>query len=90
MKGKLLTPIYSVCIKSNGFLFSHDFNPYIPAIPGMELFEGRTIHSKSFRYEEHFDGLRVAVLGVHYSGEDIAMHIANYAKKVLLSSITSF
>ena len=48
------------------------------------------IHSKSFRYEEHFDGLRVAVLGVHYSGEDIAMHIANYAKKVLLSSITSF
>ena len=56
----------------------------------MELFEGRMIHSKSFRYEEHFDGLRVAVLGVHYSGEDIAMHIANYAKKVLLSSITSF
>ena len=48
------------------------------------------IHSKSFRYEEHFDGLRVAVLGVHYSGEDIAMHIANYAKKVLLSSIASF
>ena len=46
------------------------------------------IHSKSFRYEEHFDGLRVAVLGIHYSGEDIAMHIANYAKKVLLSSIT--
>ncbi|XP_056016358.1 flavin-containing monooxygenase 1-like [Ostrea edulis] len=60
----------------------HDSNDYTPNIPGMEIFEGRMIHSKDFRYEEQFDGLRVAVLGVHYSGEDISMHVSRFAKKV--------
>lgn len=63
--------------------YSHDFNDYTPNIPGLELFEGRAIHSKEFRYEEHFDGLRVAILGCHYSGEDISMHVAKFAKKVI-------
>lgn len=63
--------------------YSHDFNDYTPNIPGLELFEGRAIHSKEFRYEEHFDGLRVAILGCHYSGEDISMHVAKFAKKVM-------
>lgn len=67
---------------NTNLIFSHDFNPYIPEIPGMELFEGRTIHSKSFRYEEEFEGLRVAILGCHFSGEDIAMLVSSYAKKV--------
>lgn len=60
----------------------HDSNPYIPDIAGMDEFEGRKIHSKWFRFEEHFDGLRVAILGCHFSGEDISMNVAKYAKKV--------
>jgi cation diffusion facilitator CzcD-associated flavoprotein CzcO len=59
-------------------------NAYTPNIPGMEMFEGRIIHSKDFRYEEQFDGLRVAVLGVHFSGEDISMHVSRFAKKVCI------
>ncbi|XP_062618555.1 dimethylaniline monooxygenase [N-oxide-forming] 2-like, partial [Saccostrea cucullata] len=62
----------------------HHSEPYTPDIPGMELFEGRMIHSKEFRHEEHFDGLRVAVLGCSYSGEDISMHVAKFAKKVYI------
>jgi putative flavoprotein involved in K+ transport len=64
----------------------HDSKDYTPNIPGMEIFEGRMIHSKNFRYEEQFDGLRVAVLGLHYSGGDISMHVARYAKTVPLNS----
>lgn len=60
----------------------HDSNPYIPDIAGMDEFEGRKLHSKWFRFEEHFDGLRVAVLGCHFSGEEISMNVAKYAKKV--------
>lgn len=62
--------------------FSHDSNPYIPDIAGMDEFEGRKLHSKWFRFEEHFDGLRVAILGCHFSGEEISMNVAKYAKKV--------
>lgn len=62
--------------------YSHDSNPYIPDIAGMDEFQGRKIHSKWFRFEEHFDGLKVAVLGCHFSGEDISMLVAKFAKKV--------
>lgn len=48
----------------------------------MDEFEGRKLHSKWFRFEEHFDGLRVAILGCHFSGEEISMNVAKYAKKV--------
>ncbi|XP_034310113.2 uncharacterized protein [Magallana gigas] len=62
----------------------HDSNPYIPDIAGMDEFQGRKIHSKWFRFEEHFDGLKVAVLGCHFSGEDISMLVAKFAKKVIV------
>ena len=64
------------------FNSSHHVKPHMPKIPGMELFEGRKIHSRSFRYEEQFDGLNVAILGGNFSGMDIAMHVAQYAQKV--------
>lgn len=63
-------------------LYSHDSNPYIPDIAGMDEFQGRKIHSKWFRFEEHFDRLKVAVLGCHFSGQDISMLVAKFAKKV--------
>ncbi|XP_056016359.1 dimethylaniline monooxygenase [N-oxide-forming] 2-like [Ostrea edulis] len=72
------TEVFDSVLVCNG----HDFNEYIPNISGMDIFEGRMIHSKDFRYEEQFDGLRVAILGVHFSGEDISMHLGRFARKV--------
>ncbi|XP_062618681.1 uncharacterized protein LOC134280295 [Saccostrea cucullata] len=74
---EIKTEVFDSVLVCNG----HHSEPYTPDIPGMELFEGRMIHSKEFRHEEHFDGLRVAVLGCSYSGEDISMHVAKFAKK---------
>ena len=62
----------------------------MPKIPGMELFEGRKIHSRSFRYEEQFDGLNVAILGGNFSGMDIAMHVAQYAQTVRVVNAFKF
>ncbi|XP_062618566.1 uncharacterized protein LOC134280154 isoform X2 [Saccostrea cucullata] len=72
------TEVFDSVLICNG----HNSKPYTPNIPGMELFEGRMIHSKEFRHEEHFDGLCVAILGCSFSGEDISMHVAKFAKKV--------
>ncbi|XP_061179580.1 uncharacterized protein LOC133188220 [Saccostrea echinata] len=72
------TEVFDSVLVCNG----RESKAYNPNIPGMELFEGRMIHSKEFRHEEHFDGLRVAILGCSFSGEDISMHVAKFAKKV--------
>ncbi|XP_062593555.1 uncharacterized protein LOC134255032 [Saccostrea cucullata] len=74
------TEVFDSVLVCNG----HDSEPYSPNIPGMELFEGRIIHSKEFRHEEHFEGLRVAILGCNFSGEDISMHVAKFARKVFV------
>ncbi|KAK3083147.1 hypothetical protein FSP39_015080 [Pinctada imbricata] len=60
----------------------HDWNEYIPNIPGMGEFKGKTMHSRDYRHAELFEGLDVAVLGAHYTGEDVSMQIAKQAKKV--------
>ncbi|XP_062572743.1 flavin-containing monooxygenase 5-like [Saccostrea cucullata] len=75
---EIKTEVFDSVLVCNG----HDTNEYTPNVPGMKSFEGRIIHSKDFRYEEHFDGLRVAILGCHFSGEDISMHVSKFAKKV--------
>ncbi|XP_061180444.1 dimethylaniline monooxygenase [N-oxide-forming] 4-like [Saccostrea echinata] len=75
---EVITEVFDSVLVCNG----HYSKAYIPNISGMELFEGRIIHSKEFRHEEHFDGLRVAILGCNYSGEDISLHVVQFAKKV--------
>ncbi|KAK3083174.1 hypothetical protein FSP39_015743 [Pinctada imbricata] len=60
----------------------HDWNEYIPNIPGMEDFKGKIMHSRNYRHAELFEGLDVAILGVHFTGEDVSMQIAKHARKV--------
>ncbi|OXU20856.1 hypothetical protein TSAR_007278 [Trichomalopsis sarcophagae] len=59
--------------------------PYIPAIPGIETFPGKVLHSHSYRRPEEFSGQRVAVLGGYVSGIDISSEISPYASEVYLS-----
>jgi trimethylamine monooxygenase len=51
---------------------------YIPPYPGMEHFEGFSIHSHNFRDATDHAGKRLLIIGNGYSGEDIAMQCAKF------------
>lgn len=60
----------------------HDSKPNIPDIADMDKFCGKILHSRDYRHVESFANQRVAVLGMHYSGEDIAIQVSTQAKRV--------
>ena len=61
--------------------------PYYPIIPGVkDYFNGKIIHSHSYREPAPFKNKRVLVLGASNSGQDIGFEIAGVAKSVILSS----
>ncbi|CAH2272697.1 flavin-containing monooxygenase FMO GS-OX4-like [Pelobates cultripes] len=62
----------------------HYSHPYIPDIPGIDTFQGKLLHSHSYRYPEMFTSRSVALLGCGPSGVDIAHELAPYAQQVTL------
>ncbi|EJC99584.1 FAD/NAD-binding domain-containing protein [Fomitiporia mediterranea MF3/22] len=52
-------------------------NPYIPDIPGQDLFEGVIEHSARFRSAKSFVGKKAIVVGACNSGHDIAQDFFN-------------
>ncbi|XP_031441316.1 flavin-containing monooxygenase FMO GS-OX-like 4 [Clupea harengus] len=63
----------------------HFFDPYIPAIPGLDKFTGAVIHSHNYRSAEPYAGKSVVLLGAGLSGLDIAMELSQVNAKVVLS-----
>ncbi|XP_064536619.1 senecionine N-oxygenase [Drosophila montana] len=63
----------------------HYTEPDMPTIEGMDLFEGRQIHSHLYRKAEKFKDEKVLVIGAGPSGMDITNHIRKEAKHVYLS-----
>ena len=59
--------------------------PRIPEITGLELFEGKIIHSHDYRIPEKFSNMPVLVIGGLFSGQDISVDVAKCAKYVLFS-----
>ncbi|UYV84884.1 hypothetical protein LAZ67_X003868 [Cordylochernes scorpioides] len=59
--------------------------PHWPMIPGLSEFPGQKLHSHDYRNNSHFEGQEVVVVGAGPSGIDIAIEIAQVAKKVILS-----
>ena len=45
----------------------HHTVPYVPALPGIDLFQGRVIHSQEYKRPERFAGKRVLVMGQYNS-----------------------
>ena len=54
-------------------------NPYIPDIPGMEVFQGEIIHSSAYRHPDEFSGRRVAIFGEGNSGAQILAEASQVA-----------
>ncbi|QDQ26086.1 monooxygenase [Chitinimonas arctica] len=59
--------------------------PYTPAIPGLDRFQGRQLHSGQYRNPADFTGKRVVVIGGANSGVQIAHELAPIAKVTLAS-----
>eukprot|EP00058_Branchiostoma_floridae_P004284 XP_002589772.1 hypothetical protein BRAFLDRAFT_90445 [Branchiostoma floridae] len=59
--------------------------PYVPAIPGTDRFQGRTLHSHDYRVPEPFRGRNVVIIGASASGIDLCVQIAAVAERVVIS-----
>jgi dimethylaniline monooxygenase (N-oxide forming) len=67
------TAAYTALVVATG----KDAHPKVPAIPGR--FEGRTLHSQSYRRPDSFSGERVLVIGASNSGCDVASEVSSVA-----------
>lgn len=75
-----VTEVFDSVFVCNG----HYSIPDMPNIPGQDTFTGEILHSHDFRHPEAFKDKRVLVLGAGASGQDIALDIGKFAKKVTL------
>ncbi|MEM9455895.1 MAG: NAD(P)-binding protein [Myxococcota bacterium] len=62
----------------------HYHQPRIPALPGLDAFAGRVLHSFAYREPRGFEGATVALLGAKSSGVDLSRELATVARRVLL------
>ncbi|MEV7121261.1 ArsO family NAD(P)H-dependent flavin-containing monooxygenase [Kitasatospora griseola] len=53
--------------------------PFVPAVPGRELFTGRQLHTAGYRRAADFTGQRVVVVGAGNSGAQIAADLTAVA-----------
>jgi putative flavoprotein involved in K+ transport len=60
--------------------------PFIPDLPGRDVFRGRILHAQAYRSANDFAGQRVLAVGAGPSGVDIALElVADAARPVYLS-----
>ncbi|AYV26247.1 putative oxidoreductase CzcO [Streptomyces sp. ADI95-16] len=60
-------------------------HPHLPALPGMDCFEGTVLHAADYRSPEQFTGRRVVVVGAGNSAVQIAVELADVATVSLTS-----
>ena len=65
------------------FTSRHLSKPYIPDIPGFDIFQGYTVHSRQYRVPDTYRGQKVICVGGSFSGIDIMGDVAAVAEKVL-------
>ncbi|MGE0350578.1 flavin-containing monooxygenase [Hydrogenophaga sp.] len=59
--------------------------PRAPQLPGQEAFEGRILHSRSYRNAQPFAGQRVLVVGFGNTGAEIALDLTEHGVRTALS-----
>ncbi|CAA7387804.1 unnamed protein product [Spirodela intermedia] len=64
----------------------HYSQPRLPTIRGMEVWKRTQLHSHVYRVPDPFRDQVVVLLGVSYSGRDIAIELLDIAKEVHLSA----
>ena len=59
--------------------------PHMPRLPGEELFQGRLLHSRSYRNAAPFAGQRVLVVGMGNTGAEIALDLVEHGVRTAIS-----
>jgi NADPH-dependent 2,4-dienoyl-CoA reductase/sulfur reductase-like enzyme len=59
--------------------------PRAPQLPGQDAFEGRILHSRSYRNAQPFAGQRVLVVGIGNTGAEIALDLTEHGVRTALS-----
>ncbi len=62
-------------------------NPILPAIPGVDQFNGRYLHARDFQNPNEFAGVKALVAGCGPSGVDIALALTQVTPHPVLLSI---
>lgn len=60
-------------------------SPYLPALPGLDRYEGAVLHACEYRSPEAFTGQRVVVVGAGNTPVQIAVELASAARVTLAS-----
>ena len=64
--------------------------PYVPAIPGLDWFEGTVLHSSEYKDKSLFAGKRVLVVGCGETGMDLAYRAVQVASQAAMSIRNGF
>ena len=59
--------------------------PQVPRLPGEDVFQGRVLHSRSYRNAAPFAGQRVLVVGMGNTGAEIALDLAEQGVRAAIS-----
>ncbi|HEY4026893.1 MAG TPA: FAD-dependent oxidoreductase [Candidatus Dormibacteraeota bacterium] len=70
--GRRGTESFDAAVVASG-IFSR---PFVPRLPGRDRYRGRVLHSARFRAPDQVRGRRVAVVGMAFSGAEIATELA--------------
>lgn len=79
---QLQTEEFDAVMVCNG----HYSKPFLPTLPGADVFQGQTLHSHDYRTPDAFKGRNVVVIGAGPSGMDLCLEVARGgAASVILS-----
>ncbi|MDR7096221.1 flavin-containing monooxygenase [Hydrogenophaga laconesensis] len=59
--------------------------PRVPRLPGEDVFQGRLVHSRTYRNAAPFTGQRVLVVGMGNTGAEIALDLVEHGVRAALS-----
>ena len=60
-------------------------NANTPVYDGIDLFQGKILHSINFPHPSTFKGEKVLIVGMHATSQDITVELASHASKVFIS-----
>jgi dimethylaniline monooxygenase (N-oxide forming) len=78
--GETSTETFSGVLIANG----HHAEPYTAHFEGLDKFQGKIMHSHSYKDHNGYEDKRIVIVGIGNSGGDIAVELGRIAKQVYL------
>jgi dimethylaniline monooxygenase (N-oxide forming) len=80
--GEQSTDVFEGVVIATG----HHVTPLLPNFPGQEKFQGKILHTHTFKHATGYEGKRVCVIGVGNSGGDAIVELSVQSKVVYMST----